>query len=176
VNVIQFSRDQKHFISADNDGVILHYTRAHPDDVADFQLQSSSLGSSAPVMSQGQINPAFPYCLKYKIQDHMAAVLAIDINMTLDMYVTASADGTLGLRCLRSSQLWKVIPLDKLLTPHIEVLSLKLSLHGYIFIALKTSQKVSFYVFSLNGDELFSSSRGCHEFELKCVQLTQRED
>lgn len=33
----------------------------------------------------------------------MGAILGIDINATLDMYVTASADGNLFVRCLRTS-------------------------------------------------------------------------
>lgn len=57
----------------------------------------------------------------------MGAVLGIDINATLDMYVTASADGNLFIRCLRSSQLWKAIPVPILLMPNIQVKSLKVS-------------------------------------------------
>jgi hypothetical protein len=33
------------------------------------------------------------------------------------MYVTASRDGTLAIRCLRSATLWKLITLDKLAYP-----------------------------------------------------------
>ena len=86
-------------------------------------------------------------------------VLAIDINPTLDMYVTASRDGTLALRCLRTSALWKVINLEKLQQPTMEVLSLKLSLHGYIVVMMRNAQKFFTFVFSLNGDQLVSTQR-----------------
>ena len=88
-------------------------------------------------------------------------MLAIDINATLDMYVTASRDGTLCLRCLRSSALWKVISLDKLQQPTMEVLSLKLSLHGYIVVMMRNAQKFFTFVYSLNGDQLVSTQREC---------------
>ena len=106
----------------------------------------------------------------------MGAIFAIDINMTLDMYVTASADGNIVLRCLRTSQVWKFIPVDRLSQPNIEVLSLKLSLHGYIFLCLKNNFRHHFYVFSINGDQLYYSPRENDVYELKYVQLTQRED
>ena len=61
--------------------------------------------------------------------------------MTLDMFVTASSDGTIALRCLRTSQLWKIINFEKLSSSNAEVVSLKLSLHGYIFIVVKTQTK-----------------------------------
>ena len=68
------------------------------------------------------------------------------------MYVTASADGTIVLRCLRTSQLWKVINLDKLTQPGAQVMCLKLSLHGYIYLVVKSPIKHYMYVFSINGD------------------------
>lgn len=71
----------------------------------------------------------------------MGPIISLDINSTLDMYVTASTDGTLALRCLRTSQLWKLIPIDKLKQRYVEVISLKLSLHGYIFIMIKGSTR-----------------------------------
>ena len=78
--------------------------------------------------------------------------MAIDINYTLDMYVTASRDGTIALRCLRSAHLWKVISLEKLQQLNVEVLTLKLSLHGYIIVMVKNPQKVYTFVYSINGD------------------------
>lgn len=92
------------------------------------------------------------------------------------MYVTASRDGTVALRCLRSSQLWKVIPLEKLQAPSAEVLTLKLSLHGYIVIMMKESSLVYTFVYSINGDLLVSTKRECEQFEFKYAQLTANED
>lgn len=37
----------------------------------------------------------------------MDEIVALDINETLDMYVTLSRDGTVALRCLRTSKLWR---------------------------------------------------------------------
>ena len=174
MNVIKFSSDEKYFISGDADGVLLHYAKASDEH---FEMQSSALATSAPILlsNASKTNPVFPYYLKYKTQDHLGAVLALDINQTLDMYVTASADGTLALRCLRTSMLWKVIQNEKLVSNR-EVVSLKLSLHGYIFIVIKTPDAYLNYVYSLNGDELTSTSRGSKEFTLKCVHLNQKED
>jgi len=42
----------------------------------------------------------------------MGAILAIDINYQLDMYATVSKDGTIALRCLRTSQLWQRIKIS----------------------------------------------------------------
>jgi hypothetical protein len=36
----------------------------------------------------------------------MDEILAIDTNQTLDLYVTLSRDGTIAVRCQRSSKLW----------------------------------------------------------------------
>ena len=83
------------------------------------------------------------------------------------MYVTASRDGTLALRCLRTAQLWKVMNLDKLTHPDMEVMSLKLSLHGYIVVMVRNSSKFFTFVFSLNGDQLVSTSRDNELFEFK---------
>ena len=102
----------------------------------------------------------------------MAAVLAIDMNMTLDMYATASADGNIFIRCLRTSQLWKVIPVDQLKDQNVQVLSLKMSLHGYVFIIIKSQIKHYVYVFSINGDLLTHYNRDNSVFELKYVQLS----
>jgi hypothetical protein len=92
------------------------------------------------------------------------------------MYVTASRDGTLALRCLRNSTLWKVISLEKLQQPSMEVQSLKLSLHGYIVVMMKNTQRFFTFVYSINGDQLVSTQRENDQFELKYAQLTQNED
>lgn len=57
-----------------------------------------------------------------------------------------------------------------------DVLTLKLSLHGYIIIMMRGSQKVYTFVFSLNGDMLVSTQRESDQFEFKYAQLTQNED
>jgi len=90
--------------------------------------------------------------------------------------VTASRDGTIALRCLRSSFLLKIIPVDKLSSASVDMLTLKLSLHGYIIIMLKGTQKVYTFVYSLNGDLLVSTQRDSEHFEFKYAQLTQNED
>jgi hypothetical protein len=36
----------------------------------------------------------------------MDEILAIDTNQTLDLYVTLSRDGTIAVRCQRTSKLW----------------------------------------------------------------------
>lgn len=36
----------------------------------------------------------------------MDEIVDIDTNHVLDMYVTLSRDGTIALRCMRTSQLW----------------------------------------------------------------------
>jgi hypothetical protein len=92
------------------------------------------------------------------------------------MYVTASRDGTLALRCLRNSTLWKVISLEKLQQPSMEVQSLKLSLHGYIVVMMKNTQRFFTFVYSINGDQLVSTQRENDQFEFKYAQLTQNED
>jgi hypothetical protein len=68
------------------------------------------------------------------------------------MYVTASRDGNLAIRCLRTATLWKVIPLEKLTQADMEVLCLKLSLHGYVAVMIRNSSKFFTFVFSINGD------------------------
>jgi hypothetical protein len=92
------------------------------------------------------------------------------------MYVTASRDGTLALRCLRTASLWKLLTLDKLTHPDMEVMSLKLSLHGYIVVMMRNTSKFFTFVFSINGDQLVSTSRENELFEFKYAQLTQNED
>lgn len=92
------------------------------------------------------------------------------------MYVTASADGTIMLRCLRTSRIWCVINIEKLSQPNIQVPSLKLSLHGYIFILIKNTDRLSTLVYSLNGDLLLSKQIDNKLYEFKYAQLTQNED
>lgn len=48
----------------------------------------------------------FPYRLQYKLQDQFDEILAIDTNATLDVYATVSRDGTVSVRCQRTSKLW----------------------------------------------------------------------
>jgi hypothetical protein len=79
----------------------------------------------------------------------------------------ASRDGTLTLRCLRSSELWRVIQLEKLSGDSAEVLTLKLSRHGYIILMMKEGGMVYTFVYSLNGDLLVSTKREGDMFELK---------
>ena len=57
-----------------------------------------------------------------------------------------------------------------------DVLTLKLSLHGYIVIMLRGSSKVYTFVYSINGDSLVSTQRDSDQFEFKYAQLTQNED
>jgi hypothetical protein len=83
------------------------------------------------------------------------------------MYVTASRDGTVALRCLRSSSLWKQIYIEKLTAPSMEVVSLKLSLHGYIVVMARNPTKFYTFVYSLNGDQLVSTQRESEQFEFK---------
>jgi hypothetical protein len=82
----------------------------------------------------------------------MDEIVALDINETLDMYVTISRDGTIALRCLRTSRLWrhfkilyrneskqtaedgKTFEIKGYIKNFVYISSLKLSLHGYIFV------------------------------------------
>ena len=50
---------------------------------------------------------AFPFTLLYKVHDQMDEIVDIDCNHVLDMYVTLSKDGTIALRCMRTSQLYQ---------------------------------------------------------------------
>mmetsp|Transcript_6828 Transcript_6828/g.9377 ORF Transcript_6828/g.9377 Transcript_6828/m.9377 type:complete len:89 (+) Transcript_6828:1524-1790(+) len=84
----------------------------------------------------------------YKVQDQMDEIVDIDTNHVLDMYVTLSRDGTIALRCMRTSRLWQHFMLmNKLEMPDGQteigtgytkifgqVYSLKLSCHGYIIV------------------------------------------
>ena len=57
-----------------------------------------------------------------------------------------------------------------------DVLTLKLSLHGYVVVMMKGSQKVYTFVYSINGDMLVSTQRESDLFEFKYAQLTTNED
>ena len=57
-----------------------------------------------------------------------------------------------------------------------EVLSLKLSLHGYVVVMMRNAQKFFTFVYSVNGDQLVSTQRECEQFEFRYAQLTQNED
>jgi len=66
--------------------------------------------------------------------------------------------------------------LEKLQQPSMEVQSLKLSLHGYIVVMMKNTQRFFTFVYSINGDQLVSTQRENDQFEFKYAQLTQNED
>jgi uncharacterized C2H2 Zn-finger protein len=87
----------------------------------------------------------------------MDEIVALDINDTLDMYVTISRDGTIALRCLRTSRLWRdfkilyrneskkqedgrAFQLKGYIKNFTCISALKLSLHGYIFVCGPTSR------------------------------------
>ena len=106
----------------------------------------------------------------------MEEIVALDINQTLDMYVTLSTDGTIALRCLRTSQLWQCFRLytrinepvkgsmtrQRVITGFHKVFrkvnALKLSYHGYIVVfgTSPTSANVKYLVYTLNGDYLLT--------------------
>jgi WD40 repeat protein len=81
ITCIKFSGDWRYLISCDSDGLILHYGLKKTKEY-------------------------FPYELLYKVQDQQDEILTIDSNQTLDMYCTLSRDGTITLRCQRTSTLW----------------------------------------------------------------------
>lgn len=62
------------------------------------------------------------------------------------------------------------------MAPSADVLTLKLSLHGYIILMMKESSLVYTFVYSLNGDLLVSTKRESEQFEFKYAQLTSNED
>ena len=63
-------------------------------------------------------------------------IMAIDTNYTLDMFSTFSSSGVVSIRCQRSGALWKIIQVEQLKNrEQLNILSLKMSLHGYIVIA-----------------------------------------
>lgn len=57
-----------------------------------------------------------------------------------------------------------------------EVMCLKLSLHGYVVVMVRNASKFFTFVFSINGDQLVSTQRENDLFEFKYAQLTQNED
>lgn len=151
VRCIKFSHESRYFVSCDADGTILHYERTKKD------------------------KDNFPYRLLYKIQDRNEEILAIDSNPTLDMYVTLSRDGTVSLRCQRTSRLWHQFKLfwdntqknsanqkvagtgtgfQKIFK---KLIALKLSLHGYIVVVGQTDKEkpnLRFLIYNLSGDVL----------------------
>mmetsp|Transcript_3004 Transcript_3004/g.2852 ORF Transcript_3004/g.2852 Transcript_3004/m.2852 type:complete len:165 (-) Transcript_3004:398-892(-) len=149
VTAIKFSNDWQYFISGDADGELRVYIGVNSQDL---QMFNSSL---VPASSPKPLDKNFPFILKTILQDQMAAILAIDINLVLDMFVTASSDGTIVLRCLRSARLFKVVTNTKLQIKHLQVVALKLSLHGYIVLVLKLKEfYTQFLIYSLNGELL----------------------
>jgi len=72
-----------------------------------------------PLSSVRPIDKNFPFVLKIVLQDQMGAILSIDSNEVLDLYASASSDGTIAIRCLRTAKLWKVIKNDKLMDKHV---------------------------------------------------------
>lgn len=118
----------------------------------------------------------------------MDEIAAIDINETLDMYVTLSRDGTIALRCLRTSKLWhqfkiffkpendKPFSIKGFTKNFHHINALKLSLHGYIVVIGPSSrqEKVTQYmIYSINGDLLRSA---LEKVQIKSVILNSRED
>ena len=100
----------------------------------------------------------------------MDEIVDMDVNHVLDMYVTLSRDGTIALRCMRTSRLYHhFLLMSKVESQDGEteintgftkifgqVYAIKLSYHGYIIIVgLSSVQKLCrFIVYSLNGDLL----------------------
>jgi uncharacterized C2H2 Zn-finger protein len=78
----------------------------------------------------------------------MDEILTMDVNQTLDMYVSLSRDGTLAVRCLRTSTIFYHFKIfskhqtkqnqDIIITGFTQtyrhINALKLSLHGYIVL------------------------------------------
>ena len=104
------------------------------------------------------------------------------------MYITLSRDGTLAIRCLRTSRLWKHFKL--IYKPESEknnqikgfvknfkyINALKLSLHGYIVVCGPSSRQqgvTQYLIYSINGDLLRAA---LEKVEIKSVFLNSRED
>lgn len=121
----------------------------------------------------------------------MDEILAIDTNATLDMYVTLSRDGTIAVRCQRTSKLWYhfkiftktqkqnnkeyIIQGFSKIFRHIN--ALKLSLHGYIVLVGQPEQPKShskYLVFNLSGDVLLRDLQ--ERTQIKGVFLNATED
>jgi len=194
VTCIKFSKDYKFLFTCDADGVIHHYQRnCHrvdcvdmTEDTNDTQMKiEDDKNKNVPDISAKK---AFPFDLLYTVQDQMDEIVDIDTNQTLDMYVTLSRDGTIALRCMRTSHLWQHFMLiskqekdgqEKVITDYQlifgQVNALKLSLHGYIIVVGKSPMRevARYLIYSLNGDLL----RMVEEFlEIKSVFLNTRED
>lgn len=120
----------------------------------------------------------------------MDEIVDIDTNHVLDMYVTLSRDGTIALRCMRTSQVYQhFLLMNKLENAQGDVeiatgftkifgqvYALKLSCHGYIIVVGQSLvQKLCrFIVYSLNGDLLKVVEE--QRVEVKSVFLNTRED
>jgi len=171
VTCLRFSPDFKYLLSCDADGVILHYGQ---------------------LPKRVQTDP-FPYKLLYKVQDQFDEILAIDTNRTLDMYVTVSRDGTVALRCQRTSKLWYHFtlfcepqsqkasgnrpPLRGFSKIFKRIIALRLSLHGYIVVvgqpeANKPNSR--FLVYNLSGDVLLRDMP--EKRQIKGIFLNASED
>jgi WD40 repeat protein len=161
VTCIKFSKDYKYLITCDADGVIQHYEKnCH---MCDHQDVSGALNTTVGSQLQGKEKKDknkkehFPFTLLNTFQDQMSEIVAIDINDTLDMYVTLSRDGTIALRCLRTSKLWrqfrilykleqkentdKTIQVRGFIKNFKYISALKLSLHGYIVVCGPSSRQ-----------------------------------
>lgn len=159
-----------------------------PTSAATEERKGSNDTSGAAGGGRNANKNFFPFTLLYKLHDQMDEIVDIDTNYVLDMYVTISRDGTVALRCMRTSHLWQhFLLVNKLVKEDIEVVvglskifkqvySIKLSCHGYIIVVGQSLvQKLCrFLVFSLNGDLL----RVVEELkvEVKSVFLNSRED
>ena len=82
---------------------------------ANADVNSSDISSTTGVSSGAlggtyrhkEAKNVFPFSMLYKMQDQMDEIVDIDTNHVLDMYVTLSRDGTIALRCMRTSRLWQ---------------------------------------------------------------------
>lgn len=153
ITCLKFSADYKYLLTCDADGVILHY------------------GQTRKSLHQERNKEAFPFTRLYKVQDQMDEILAIDTNQTLDMYVTLSRDGTIAVRCQRTSKLWyhfrifsktqkqnnKDYIIQGFSKTFRHICALRLSLHGYIILVGQPEQPKNhskYLVFNLSGDVL----------------------
>jgi len=175
VTCLAFSENFKYLYTCDEDGLINHYQRYINDcdfidkeERNDINNVSKALEcndkSKVPLTNTGRIpsgnrrrGAAFPFVLINTIHDQLQEIIAIDTNETLDMYVTLSQDGTIALRCQRTSRVMQHFMVQakpdgkekrirgkgnqlvhEMLCKFNEIFKkvhfLKLSLHGYIII------------------------------------------
>ena len=193
VTCLRFSEHYKYLYTCDEDGLILHYQRlCHEGDFADKDCK-------AIIDRQSKRNALFPFHLVASVHDQLMEILAIDTNETLDMYATLSRDGTISVRCQRTSRLWqhfhifaktegvadlkKRLTIDKFNKIFKRVHFLKLSLHGYIVVCgegvkgstISSQYKFLYLVFSLNGD-LLRQKPEQRSVRIKNIFLNSRED